>query len=389
MRRDDFSDNAPGELVKLPSGLYAFVPALLPPKLTLDMETVALLEKTAGALSALDGAMQMEQALPLPDMLVNPYISIEAVESSIIEGVRVSMTDLMQYETGGVKERNRLGDEGIKETENYKTATENALSNIDGGLTLELIQGIHRDLVEGVRGDKSPGEFRVVQNWIGPPGSGMINATYVPPPPDELEQCLRSMERYFAASNEIPELVKAALIHYQFEAIHPFNDGNGRVGRILILLALIRGGLLTRPILNLSGYFEVNRREYYERLRAVSMRGEWEQWIRYFLAGVRRQSESGLQMFRAAADIRDEYYEVIRAARVPDDVFRAVDYLFVNPYVQKNNLVERCGLNYSAASRAVHRLEKTGILSPISGRERNVIYRAHKLADLFEGYENR
>ncbi len=389
MRRDDFSENAPGELVKLPSGLYAFVPAPLPPALSLDMDTIGLLEKAVGALSALDGAMQIEKNLPGPDSLINPYISLEAVESSVIEGVQATLSEIMQYETGPDKDRDKVGDENIKEVENYKTALDNALSKIGDGLTLDSIKDIHRDLVEGVRGEKAPGEFRLVQNWIGPPGAGIMYASYVPPPPDTLERCLTDVESYMEGAEKTPVLLRTALAHYQFEAIHPFNDGNGRVGRILILLSLIRGGLLTRPILNMSGYFEANRAEYYERLRAVSTRGEWEQWIRYFLTGVRRQSESGLQMFKAAGAIRDEYYRIMRAARAPEDVFRVVDYLFVNPYIQKNNLVERCGLNYSAASRAVHRLEKTGILSPISGRERNVIYRAHKLADLFEGYENR
>jgi len=385
MRRDDFTEKAPGKLVKLPSSFYAFVPNPLPPALSLDMEAIAALERTAAALSALDGAMQMEKNLPGPDLLINPYLNLEAVESSIIEGVQATLSDIMQYETESPKEMGKVGDEDIQEVENYKTALDNALSGIGDGLTLDLIKDIHRDLVEGVRGNKGPGEFRVVQNWIGPPGAGLMYASYVPPPPDAVISCMDELEGYLAESGEAPELIKAALIHYQFEAIHPFNDGNGRVGRILILLALIRGGLLAKPILNLSGYFEANRYEYYERLRSVSLKGEWEYWIVYFLEGVRQQSEAGLAMFRAAATIRDEYYEVMRAARAPDDVFKAIDYLFVNPYLRKNNLVERAGLNYSAASRAVQRMLDAGILSAVGDRKRDVIYRADRLADLFEG----
>lgn len=384
MRRDDFTENAPGKIVRLPSGLWAFVPAPLPPRLSLDMEAIAQLEDTAAALSALNGAMQIEENLRFPDMLINPYVNIEAVESSVIEGVKVSMTEMMQYETGAGGKRSGEHDD-IKQAENYKTALENALAKLGNGITIDLIKNIHRDLIEGVRGDKGPGEFRFAQNWIGPPGATIMYASYVPPPPDYVPECMEGLERYLRVSGDAPELIRAALAHYQFEAIHPFNDGNGRVGRILILLSLIRGGLLERPILNLSGYFEANRYEYYERLRAISLRAEWQAWIRYFLEGVKRQSAAGLETFRTAKAIRDEYYAIMREARAPDDVFRAVDYLFVNPYIRKNNLVERAGLNYSAANRAVQRMVNAGILSAVGDRKRDVIYRADKLADLFEG----
>ncbi len=384
MRRDDFTDNAPGELVRLPSGLWAFVPAPLPPQLSLDMETIAQLEYTAAALSSLNGAMQIEQSLHFPDMLINPYLNLEAVGSSVIEGVQVSMTEMMQYGTAAGVKKSREN-EDLKQAENYKTALGNALTKLGDGITLDLIKGIHHDLVDGVRGDKGSGELRDKQNWVGPPGAGIMYASYVPPPPEYVPESMEGLERYLIVSGGAPELIKAALAHYQFEAIHPFNDGNGRVGRILILLSLIRGGLLERPILNLSGYFEANRYEYYERLRAISLRGEWQAWIRYFLEGVKRQSEVGLAMFRTAKAIRDEYYAVMREARTPDDVFRALDYLFVNPYVSKNNLVKRAGFNYSAANRAVQRMVNAGILSPVGDRKRDVIYRADKLADLFEG----
>jgi Fic family protein len=287
MDPNNFSSASPGRVLRTAKGYWAFIPDSLPPSIewsTTLISTLGEAERNLGRLASL------ADTLPSPHILVQPFIRREAVLSSRIEGTHASLTDLYRYESA----QNSFFEEAsdVREVHNYVRALDYGLERSKKlPVSLRLVREMHGILMQGVRGEHlTPGEFRRSQNWIGPPGSTIESATIVPPPVDEMHQSMDALEKFIHAPSDIPQLARAGLIHYQFEAVHPFLDSNGRVGRLLIILLLIEWGLLSQPLLYLSAFFEAHRLDYYDRLLAVSQRGEWENWLLFFLKGISSQS---------------------------------------------------------------------------------------------------
>src|ERR1041385_1874428 len=277
--------NIPGE--KVPRGDYfAFVPAPLPPKFEWTPRLVRLLSEADRLVGKLAGE---GGRLPNPHVLIRPFVRREAVLSSKIEGTQATLGELLAAEAGAAVDRSP---EDLREVGNYVVALEHGISRLKKlPLCVRLTRELHEELMTGVQGHQAaPGRFRKIQNWIGKPGSTIATASYIPPPPGEVDPYLATWERFLHEST-LPPLVTIALAHYQFEAIHPFLDGNGRVGRLLITLFLIERQILPTPLLYLSAFFEASRRDYYDGLRAISERGAWNDWLEYFLLGVARMSE--------------------------------------------------------------------------------------------------
>jgi len=318
--------------------------------------------------------------LPNPHLLIRPFVRREAVLSSRIEGTQATLGELLAAEAGAAVDR-RPAD--LREVANYVVALEHGVKRLKTlPLSLRLTRELHAKLMTGVRGGyATPGEFRKTQNWIGPPGCTLANASYVPPPPDALMGCLGAWEK-FLHDRSLPALVQAALMHVQFEAIHPFVDGNGRVGRLLITLFLVERGVLPAPLLYLSAFFEATRADYYERLQGVHARSEWEAWLEYFLNGVARQSEDALsraeRINALAARWKTELAGASQAA------LRLLGMLAENPYCTVRRVEKRLKVAFTTAQRAVERLQAAGILKQVNQAERDRVYCATALLKILE-----
>jgi Fic family protein len=383
MKPQSFNDRSPGTCRKTLEGYYAFFPAPLPPKLEVDWELMALISQADQAMGELSGAGQL---LPNPHLLIRPYLRREAILSSRIEDTHAEMGQLALFEEeeDGVEDA-RTPD--VREVANYVRALESGLQRVrELPISTRLIKELHATLLQEVRGgesSKTPGEFRRSQNWIGPKGCTLNEATFVPPPYDELDACLGEWEKFIHGESPEPILVKAALLHYQFEAIHPFLDGNGRIGRLLITLFLCERGCLSQPLLYLSGFFDETRDEYYRLLLAVSQQGAWREWIEYFLRGIR------LQARRALLDTQKvlKQYETFRAKlkqgkRVPQEAARILDHVFANPFISIARHAERVGVSYQKAQRGVEFWIEEGLLREGTGQQRNRIYVANEILQI-------
>ena len=319
--------------------------------------------------------------LPNPHLLIRPFVRKEAVLSSRIEGTQATLGELLAAEAGAVVDRSP---EDLREVGNYVVALEYSLERLDElPVSLRLVREIHEHLMRGVRGDvATPGEFRRSQNWIGPPGSTLNNATYVPPPPSELMPCLDAWER-FLHDDALPPLVHAALVHSQFEAIHPFLDGNGRVGRLLITLLLVERGAIPSPLLYLSAFFEATRQEYYARLLGVTERGEWEEWLIYFLKGVAHQSEDAVDRIQRIDSLFSQWKQnlALGQSRLPE---RTLDLFAENPFWTVGGVAARLEVAFTTAQRAIDRLEKEGIIAQVGEARRNRVYCAGAILNVLE-----
>jgi Fic family protein len=317
-------------------------------------------------------------ALPLR---LPSLIRREAVLSSRIEGTQATLGELLAAEAGLVVDRSPAD---LREVGNYVTALESGIKRLgELALSLRLVRELHERLMRGVRGDRAtPGELRTIQNWIGTPGATLANATYVPPPPGEVMACLGAWEQ-FLHDRTWPPLVHIALAHYQFEAIHPFIDGNGRVGRLLITLFLIERGVLPTPLLYLSAFFEATRQDYYAGLRGVTERGDWEAWLVYFLNGVARQSEDALsRAIRINGTLESWRREVGgRGTRI---ALRLVDLLGENPYCTVRRVAERLSVAFTTAQRGVDTLVRANILQRVGQARRDRAYCATALLAILE-----
>jgi len=384
MDLDKFQHSPTGRLVKTPRDYWAFVPHPLPPRLSYDSPLVALLSEADRALSRLAG---VGERLPNPDLLVMPYMRREAVLSSKIEGTQASVSDLLFFEAGQ-KEASRRPD--VREVHNYVLAMNHGLLRLsDLPLSLRLVSEMHETLMAGVRGGQStPGEFRRTQNWIGPPGCNLHECTYVPPPPEEMSAALTAWEGYLNQRDATPPLVKCALIHYQFEAIHPFLDGNGRVGRLLIPLFLCAEGHLPQPLLYLSAFFERHRADYYRYLLAVSQEGNWLEWIAFFLRGVARQAGDALERSRRILELRDTWRASLQERRVSSVALGLLDHLFKYPVISVNQAASALQVSYPTARTALSRLEEAGIVQPFAPNQRwRRLFWAKELFDIAGGGE--
>ncbi|WP_200900314.1 Fic family protein [Rubrobacter aplysinae] len=274
----------------------------------------------------------------------------------------------------------------MQEVQNYVRALEHGMGRLqDMPLSLRLLREMHEILMEGVRGaQRAPGEFRRVQNWIGSPGAEAGEATYVPPPPGEISSSLGKLERYIHEETRLPHLVDIALVHYQFEAVHPFLDGNGRIGRLLITLMLIERDLLPEPLLYLSAYFERHRESYYDHLLAVSRRGAWEEWLLFFLRGVVTEARDAARRAGKLFDLRESYRERFQKAGSGANVISALDHLFARPVTDIRELANALSISFEAARRLVSSLEAEGLLEEITGRRRNRVYAAQELVRVLQ-----
>lgn len=368
----------PGRYVAAPEGARAFVPAPLPPALVWTPELVRALSEADRAVGRLAGE---GLKLPHPRLLIRPFVRREAVLSSRIEGTQATLGELLASEAGASVDRSPAD---LREVANYVAALEYGVERLESlPLSLRLIRELHARLMEGARGGQaSPGELRRIQNWIGPAGGTLVNATYVPPPPNELPAALGDLERFLHDAS-LPPLVQAALIHYQFEAIHPFLDGNGRVGRLLVILFLLERKILPAPLLYLSAFFEATRREYYDRLRSVTEAGDWEGWIEYFLNGIARQSEDVLGRASRINALLDQWRSAFAGGASPSTV-ELVGLLGENPFWTITGAAERLGVAYTTAKRAVERLVEASILTPQTDAKRNRVYCAKAILDILE-----
>ncbi len=367
-----------GKKVKVREGYQAYLPDPLPPSIEWN-------ERLARHLSDADrliGQLATIGAnLPNPHLLIRPFVRREAVLSSRIEGTQTSLAELFANEAGAEPKQDRSD---LKEVENYVRALEYGIKRLKTlPLSLRLICEIHEHLMKGVRGDfATPGEFRRSQNWIGVAGCTLQNATYVPPPPYLLMDCLGDLEKFFHES-KLPPLVTIALIHSQFEAIHPFLDGNGRVGRLLIILYLVERGLLPSPILYLSAFFEATRSEYYARLQAVTESGDWAHWVEYFLNGVARQAEDALARIRRLQESVAKWKKSF-SAKTDGSCLLLIDECMVNPFMTVGGIAKKQKIAFPTAQRAVDKLEKAGILVQTSDAKRNRLYCAQHLLDILD-----
>lgn len=378
MNPDDFHAPQVGKVIRTPRGYFAFIPSPLPPDLAYDAPLVMALSQADAALSDLSGS---GRHLPNPHLLITPYIRREAVLSSRIEGTKADLSDLWlgDVEIG----ENRAEKADIREVRNYVTALEYGIQRlVDLPLSLRLVREIHAHLMEGVRGDQAtPGEFRRSQNWIGPAGSALADAAYVPPPPDEMIPALGKWEEFLQARDRLPDLVQCALIHEQFEAIHPFLDGNGRIGRLLITLFLMERGRLSQPLLYISAYIEAHRQDYYDLLQRVRTHGDWNAWILFFLTGVKETAQQALRQTSILADLRESYYKQLlgfpKAANL-------IDQLFVNPYITVGQAEKELKTSNPTARKAIEIMEKNGILQEITGGDWGKVYLAGAIANAIQ-----
>lgn len=384
MQPDDFTQDKWGKLVWNPAGgagYWAFLPHPLPPKLELTWELAGKLSAADRALSELAGSARN---LPNPHLLIGPFIRREAVLSSRIEGTQASLSDLFFFEAAGAGSAVRPTPPDVREVANYVRALEHGLKRLNElPLSLRLLREMHAELMEGGCGEHlTPGEFRRSQNWIGPPRCTLMDATYVPPPPAEMEEALGALEQYLHASSPLPPLVRLALVHYQFEAIHPFLDGNGRIGRLLMALLLCHEGLLAHPLLYLSAYFEQHRQEYYRLLLEVSHAGRWMPWIEFVLAGVAEQARDALWRTETLLNLWQQYHQRFAVARSSALLLRLVDDLFEYPVLTISRAAKVLGVTQRAASLNIQKLVDAGILTEVTGRARNRLFAAQAIIDL-------
>lgn len=367
-----------GRKIRCPGDYLAYVPNPLPPELPWTPELVRALSEADRLIGRLAGE---GGRLPNPHLLMRPFVRREAVLSSRIEGTQATLGELLAAEAGAVVERSP---KDLREVGNYVVALEYGLQRLkDLPLSLRLIRELHEKLMRGVRGDNAtPGEFRQSQNWIGIPGCTLTDATYVPPPVSELMTCLGELEK-FLHDHTLPPLVQIALAHYQFEAIHPFLDGNGRVGRLLITLFLMERSILPMPLLYLSAFFEATRRDYYNRLLAVSERGEWEAWVQYFLHGVARQSEDALnravRINKLLADWRVAVADVSSKSLI-----MVLELLAANPFLTVKNAAQKLKVAFTTVQRAVEKLEKLSVITKVGEGKRDRVYCAKAIFDILE-----
>lgn len=380
--------NRAGIYVAQSEGYRAFIPAPLPPKPAINIST-NLQKSLSGAdreLGRLDGAVQ---TLPNPDLFVFMYVRKEAVLSSQIEGTQSSLQDLLAAEAHLL---DPSAPRDVEEVANYVEAMNYGLERLQKlPISLRLFREIHEVLMKGVRGGKlSPGELRRTQNWIGPSGCTLREATFVPPPPHEMSNALGELERFLHAP-QLPTLIEVGLAHAQFETIHPFLDGNGRVGRLLITFLLTERGALSRPVLYLSHYLKRYRAEYYDRLQAIRDHGDWEAWLEFFLRGIAEVSREAVRTAREILEMREEFRRRIsdRLGRAAGNGHRIMDRLFDHPIITVGTVSKWLEISQAGANNLVTRLVDVGLLREITGYARNRRFRFEPYLQLFEDGQER
>lgn len=374
----DIQNSPSGNVIKFPSGYRAFIPNNLPPKIEWDSSVINSLSRADYLLGKL---AREGSKLHNPHLLIRPFVAREAVLSSKIEGTQATLDDILSDDAGS---RTNQDPNDLEEVRNYIKALDYGISRLsEMPLSLRLIREIHQKLMNGVRGaHATPGEFRRSQNWIGTPGCTLNTAKFVPPPAENLAECLGEFEK-FMYDRSLPPLIHIALCHYQFEAIHPFLDGNGRIGRLLIIILLIEQEMLPSPLLYLSEFFEATRDDYYKKLYNVSAYGSWNEWLSYFLNGVAIQSEDVLLRAERINNILSEWKFMV--AGISSKFFiKIIDLLAANPYCSAKTISDNLEVAFSTAQRSIITLEKLGIIKKINDNKRDKIYCAYKLLEILQ-----
>lgn len=373
-----------GRVVRQPSGYEAFIPARLPPanpKIRIDGEMQVLLSTADRFLGRLDGSIQ---TLPDPNLFVMMYVRKEAVLSSQIEGTQSSLRDLLEAEA---KIHNPTRPDDAAEVINYVAATNHGLDRLEQvAVSVRLLNELHAILLRGVRGsEREVGQFRTSQNWIGPQGCTLRDAAFVPPPPHEMLAALSDLEKFVHSDTGLPLLIHIGVIHAQFETIHPFLDGNGRLGRLLITLLLCEKEVLLEPVLYLSHYLREYREDYYTHLQNVRFKGDWESWLKFFLRGVAEVSREATDLARNIVELRESDRDTVNSVfgRTAANAHRVLEALYSKPMINVASVKELTSLSYPAANQLVERFVKAGIVQEITGRTRNRVYAYARYIQLF------
>lgn len=375
----DQADRA-GRFAVQTSGYRAFIPAPLPPDppVAMDAELLSLLTEADVALGRLDGSVRV---IPDPDFFVAMYVRREAVLSSQIEGTQSSLQDLLEVEL----EPQRAFDSDVGDIVNYVGAMNYGLSRLrDLPLSLRLIREIHGQLLRDGRGaHATPGEFRTTQNWIGPEGAPLSRAAFVPPPREQMNVALSDFERFLHRPDRGALLIDVGLAHAQFETIHPFLDGNGRVGRLLITFLLMHGQVLQQPVLYLSYYFKRNRAEYYDRLMAIRLRGDWEGWLRFFLNGVTETASEAAALAGRIFEMREQHRGLVITTSGANGL-RLLAAMFRRPVLNVNYVAAALEVTFPTANRLVGVFVDDGLLREITGQRRSRLFRYEPYLRLFD-----
>ncbi len=377
MKRADFASDAPGMFITNLGRFLTFVPNPLPPNFALDPETIDLALR---AERSVGGLAEIGRILPNPHLLINPFLRREAVLSSRIEGTHADVEQLALFEA---EPSESAATADVQEVNNYLRAMQHGLSRLmQTHISLQLIREMHAILLAGVRGEeKQPGEFRTRQNWIGYGGRDIEGARYVPPAVQPMMDALNDLERFITTTDDSLFLIKLAFIHYQFEAIHPFLDGNGRIGRLLITLLLCERSYLPSPLLYLSAYFERHRDEYLDHLWFVSQKGDWKAWVDFFLRGVAEQSRDGINRAQQLQRLWQRYRHLAQMRR-STKLVQLVDQLFISPAVTATQAARLLDITPRAAQQNIEKLVAIGILREVTGRHWRRIYLASELVDI-------
>lgn len=374
--------NRAGKFVRQQSDYVAFIPSHLPPEppIEIDHEMMCLLSAADRRLGRLDGITQI---LPNPDLFVAMYVKKEAVLSSQIEGTQASLVDILEEDDVNYENMEK----NVEEVVNYVNAMNYGIKRLNElPLCLRLIKEIHNLLLQGVRGsERNPGEFRKSQNWIGPAGCTLATATFVPPPVLEMQEAMNNFEMFIHTDDEIPPLIKIGLLHAQFETIHPFLDGNGRMGRLLITFWLYQQKILTKPLLYLSYYFKKNRMEYYDRLMDIRVKGDWEGWMKFFLKGIAEVSDEATNTAKHILKMKDLHTEMIKQnMRNPSNGLKLLERLFESPIVTINKVAEMLDVSYPTASNLVNDFCDIGLLKTVSKVQRNKKFSYYQYIEILQ-----
>lgn len=382
MDPDRFISTAMGRVVQASGrlGFSYFQPEPIPRGVDFDSRTVAALSAADNALGRLAGA---GRHLPNPHLMARPYVFQEAVSSSRIEGTQTSLSEVLRAAAAGTS----APDSEVREVENYVQAMEQGLDLLtDLPVCGRLVKRMHAVLLQGARGrDKSPGEFRRSPVWIGSPTDRPDNATYVPPLAESVPDLVSDWDHFANEDSLLPPLVRCALLHYQFETIHPFLDGNGRLGRLFIVFFLVQQQRLPQPLFYISAYFEDHRQEYYDRLQAVRERGELQEWLQFFLTAVAAQAQDAVAKSEALFDVRERYRAEL--ARSRSRAVEVVDLLFGNPFITAGGVEDRLGISNQGAINLIRQLESKEWLVQVGrfGRGGRRFWVAPEIMSIVEG----
>jgi Fic family protein len=390
MNPERYQKSTAGRLVQAwqdGTSYLAFAPNTLPPPLVLDAALFLALSEADRALGELAG---LGHTMPNPNLLIGPFVRREAVLSSKIEGTQTGIADLYAYEAGqlylpGMKPSPPESD--LQEVLNYVESLHYGLQRVNTlPISQRLLRELHERLMRGVRGQNAtPGQFRQNQNWIGRSNDRLDQAEFIPPPVAEMQQCLDELERYIHSKDALPPLIRIGLIHYQFEAIHPFRDGNGRIGRLLISLLLSSWNLLPQPLLYLSAFFERNRADYYDLLLSISERGAWNEWLTFFLRGVAEQSRDAIQRAKQLQDLQQQWRQLLTQARASALLIHLADRLFETPILTIPQASKLLNVTYHSAQRNVEKLIEAGVLRQIGEGSHNRVFIADAILRVLEG----